>query len=53
MVAALSVTVALAVVGCGKKAEESTETTTTTTTTTTTSDSGMMADTTMHADSTK
>ena len=47
MVAVLSLTIALAVMGCGQKpAEDSTTTTTTTTTTETTTapDSGAMAD---------
>lgn len=49
MVAALSVTLALAVVGCGKKAEETPAPPAETSTMG--SDSSMMADTSMHADS--
>lgn len=45
MVALLSLTIALAAVSCGKKAEE---TTPTTTPTTTMSDTSAMADTSMH-----
>ena len=45
MVAVLSLTIGLAVMGCGKKTtDESTTTTTTTTETTTSPDSGAMAD---------
>jgi hypothetical protein len=49
LVAVLSTTVALAVVGCGKKAEETPADTSTSTMST---DSSMMADTSMNADST-
>ena len=45
MVAVLALTVALAVISCGKKTEETT--TTTTTTTTMTDSTGMMAESTM------
>jgi hypothetical protein len=54
MIAMLSLTIALAAVGCGQKKEETTETTppvetsTMTDTTTMMSDTSMMADTSMH-----